>query len=374
MLVSVPRQRVGHQGRGSRHPLGQVPTPCHVTCQFVSDAQATHAPDEFDPGQVLDAMADAVVVVDHSGMIRLMNERLLELTGYQRAELSGASIELLVPEAMRAGHRRLRADAHGEEGLHRPMGSGRDIVLRRADGTEIPVDIALSQLDEHVVASVRDARAARVMATALEEEKRRAAVLAERARIARDLHDGIIQQLFAIGLGIRAAGPSALDGKGSDVVARIDDAIRDLRAYVTGMHAESEPRSLLGSFTDLLAQLRAVSPAPIEPTIDPRIARLLTVHTQILLNFAREALTNAIRHSGAKRIELTLGTRNREAILEIIDNGRGFDRASLPGKGAGLPNLAARAAAIGGHLELESRLGSGTRVALRIPLAGLGLS
>lgn len=323
----------------------------------------------LDPAAVLDAIADGIVIVDRDGTISFVNERIADLSGYARDVLIGASVELLVPETARPAHRALRESAQNEEGLHRPMGSGRDIVLRRADGTSIPVDIALSQLERHVLASVRDARTTRAMQSALDEEKRRAAVIAERARIARDLHDGIIQQLFAVGLGLRAAKDGELATRRAEAVGRIDDAIRDLRAYVTGMHDDSAPRSLVGALTDVIGQLRAASSAPIEPMIDTRVARRLTAHGPVLVNFAREALTNAIRHAGAKRIELSLDARGGDAILEILDDGTGFDPEARMGAGSGLPNLQARAIAIGGRCVIEARPTGGTRVALLIPLS-----
>lgn len=322
----------------------------------------------LEPAAVLDAMADGVVIVDRSGTIRFVNERIIELSGYPRDSLLGASVELLVPLAAREGHRRLRASAQDEEGLHRPMGTGRDIVLRRSDATEIPVDIALSQLEQLIVASVRDARSTRATMSALNEERRRAAILSERARIARDLHDGIIQQLFAVGLGLRASKDADLARQRSEAVDRIDDAIRDLRAYVSGMHEDTSSRSLVGSLTEVITQLRTASPAPIEPMIDLRVARLLAAQAPVLVNFAREAMMNAIRHAGAKKIELSLSSEGPDAILEIIDDGRGFDQAAVPGTGKGLPNLEARALAIGGRCEIASTPGRGTRVALYVPL------
>lgn len=322
----------------------------------------------LEPTTVLDAMADGVVIVDRAGTIRFVNARVVELTGYPRDALLGSSVEMLVPEPVREEHVHLREATQQEEGLHRPMGTGRDIVLRRADGVEIPVDIALSQLDLLVVASVRDARTTRATLTALNEERRRAAILSERARIARDLHDGIIQQLFAVGLGLRAAKATDLAQQRGDAVDRIDDAIRDLRAYVSGMHEDTASRSLVGSLTEVITQLRVASSAPIEPMIDLRVARELTRHNPVLVNFAREALTNAIRHSGAKRIELALRAEGPDAVLEIIDDGHGFDPAAVGGTGAGLPNFQARALAIGARCVVASTPGSGTRIALYVPL------
>jgi PAS domain S-box-containing protein len=335
-----------------------------------AEGQQPEDPDAIavDPAKVLDAMADGVVIVDRSGTMRFVSERITEMSGYAREQLVGASVELLVPESARVEHERLRTSAQDEEGLHRPMGTGRDIVLRRSDGTQIPVDIALSQLDAHIVASVRDARSTRAILSALEEERRRAAILTERARIARDLHDGIIQQLFAVGLSVRASKDADVEQQRGEVVARIDDAIRDLRAYVTGMHEDATPRSLIGSLTDVISQMRTASKAPIEPMLDIAVARRLHAQVPVIANFAREAMMNAVRHAGAKRIELNLRAEGADAILEVIDDGRGFDVASIPGTGAGLPNLRARASALGGRCVIESKVGSGTRVALHLPL------
>lgn len=113
---------------------------------------------------VLDELPDGVLVVDGSGRIVTVNSRLLELSGYSREEVEGRPIEALVPERLRHEHRTWRSD-YLEDAEQRPMAAGRDLVLLRRDGVEVPVDIALSPIQSNgetrVVAAVRDLRAHR---------------------------------------------------------------------------------------------------------------------------------------------------------------------------------------------------------------------
>ena len=99
-------------------------------------------------------------------------------------------------------------------------------------------------------------------------------------------------------------------------------------------------------------------------------ARLSQEAATQLLQIAREALSNAIRHSGAPRARLSLRAQDDQAVLSVEDNGRGFD-PSLP-RGAGhfgLANLHDRAASVGGTIEISSRIGAGTRIIVRLPLS-----
>lgn len=322
---------------------------------------------DLDPARVLDAMSDGIVIVDRAGRISFANSAIARLSGFTIDELLGSPIEALVPQDRRKEHVGMRDRALEEGDLNRPMGTGRDIRLQRRDGTELPVDVSLSAMGEMVVAAVRDVRRSRAMATALAEERRRGAVMGERSRIARDLHDGIIQRLFAVGLSLRSADDRTLTGARDEAVRGIDGAIRDLRTYVSDLSDVRAPRSLAGAMAELIAELRSATSIDIDPLIDAATASRVSAHVPVLINFIREAVSNAIRHSDARTIEVNLLARGAKGRLEIVDDGSGFDPNTLPRRG-GLDNLQARATALGGDLEIISSPGSGTRIVLSLPL------
>ena len=203
------------------------------------------------------------------------------------------------------------------------------------------------------------------------------AVVDERLRISQDLHDGIIQSIYAVGLSLEDV-PDLMADDRAEAVERVDRAIDrlnvtigDIRAFITGLESPSD--------TSLRAALEAVV---LEIARDPRLrvdldlagaealdGRLSGAATHALLQIAREALSNTIRHSQATRARVSLEADGGEARLIVADDGRGFDPARRPDPGHfGLANLRDRAAAAGGLIELESEVGKGTRIIVRLPL------
>src|SRR5262249_4802855 len=150
---------------------------------------------------------DAMVITDESGRILLVNRQTEDLFEYERSELLGRAVEELVPERFRRAHDAHRA-RYRTEPRTRPMGTGDDLFGRRRDGTEFPVEISLSPLRTPtgvlVVASVRDITARIEAGERLRQASEDLRVLEDRERIARDLHDTVIQRLFAAGMALQA--------------------------------------------------------------------------------------------------------------------------------------------------------------------------
>jgi PAS domain S-box-containing protein len=142
-------------------------------------------------GAALEAAPDAMLVVDSSGRVVLVNEAVEHLFGYSRAELVGRGVDELVPEALRAVHGRHRAHFFADR-RRRPMGIGKELRARRKDGTEFPAEISLSPVNAGaetlVMAAVRDIterlRLAEIRREVMERE-RAAAMLAQHADLAR---------------------------------------------------------------------------------------------------------------------------------------------------------------------------------------------
>jgi signal transduction histidine kinase len=206
----------------------------------------------------------------------------------------------------------------------------------------------------------------------LQGELQRLAVLEDRERIAKELHDGAIQALFAVGMNLQG---SALLAGGDDLRARIEHAveeldrvIRDLRNYIFGLRPGIlADRQLDQALQHLVEEFGQRTGVLAIAEVDPPVAAELTGRAADVVQLAREALSNVSRHAQAATCRVSLYREGDGAILEVDDDGRGFDPAQAAGAGQGLRNLRERAERLGGRAELHSTVGEGTRVRITIP-------
>ena len=223
--------------------------------------------------------------------------------------------------------------------------------------------------DAHAV-DMLNAFAAQV-ALALELAERRndaltIAVLEDRERIARDLHDVVVQRLFAIGLDLDAASRSiddvAVGGRVSRAVDDLDQTINEIRNAILGLQPPpgTVPSSLRARIVGVVDQgIQALGFVPslrFEGRIDALVPRWLADHVVAVL---REALSNVAQHAHATQVEVKLMVTETDLTLLVDDDGIGL---SSPGRRSGLRNMESRAAVVGGHLSLQRRQPTGTRV------------
>jgi signal transduction histidine kinase len=203
-------------------------------------------------------------------------------------------------------------------------------------------------------------------------EKQRAALLDDRERIAADLHDHVIQRLFAAGLSLQALVGPLGDGPMTDrllgAIGTLDDTIRQIRGSI--FQLQQEPAAAdTGVRARLLAVLADVTPAlGFEAGI--RFSGVLegAVSDDLLedlLAVLREALTNVARHAAAQTVETSVAANGGLLELEVSDDGRGI---GAPTRSSGLSNLRRRAEERGGTFAVEPRLPSGTRLTWTVPL------
>ncbi len=201
-----------------------------------------------------------------------------------------------------------------------------------------------------------------------------------RARLARDLHDGVIQSIYAAGLGLESALSQMEQGR-SGVPAplyqcrqSLNDIIREVRGFITGLEPEQPTRQDFGEELAALARaMQALWPVRITLQVDPLTARRLNASQEVhALQIVRECISNALRHGEAREIQITLAARDHDGagVLSVRDNGRGFDPAAQsPLRGHGLANIAARAREMGGASLVRSEPGHGTTVTLHFSLS-----
>jgi len=207
------------------------------------------------------------------------------------------------------------------------------------------------------------------------------AVMEERDRIGRDLHDGIIQGIYAVALSLEDVPDLVIDNP-AEAGARVDRAIdrlnltiREIRNFILGLESELvDAGDLVVGLAGLAEEVRVNTMIDVDLDLDLEGGShvqlgLPSAHRAQLLQMAREALSNMARHSRATSGRISLREEDGAAILEIADNGRGFDPSApvLPGH-HGLDNLHDRAAAMSGSLMIDSEPGAGTRIIVRVPL------
>ena len=205
-----------------------------------------------------------------------------------------------------------------------------------------------------------------------QQEVLRVAVLEDRERIAKELHDGVIQALFAVGMGLEGAALMSGDGdltqRIEGAVAEIDRAIRDLRNYIFGLRPgiladrklDQALHALAQEFQDRTGIVTVVD-------VDEGVAAEIGSRAPEILQAAREALSNVGRHAQATTCRLSLHRDGERAALEIDDDGKGFDPRATR-RGDGLTNLEKRAEALGGEASIESSPTQGTTVRIYAPL------
>ncbi len=197
----------------------------------------------------------------------------------------------------------------------------------------------------------------------------------DRARLSRDLHDGAIQAIYATGLSLASvrallhSSPAAAEALLEKARLNLNDVIRDLRTSITGLEPPPQPDR---TFSQLLAPIFGLAPTSLTLAthIDDVLADRLTLSQRAqLLPIVREALSNATRHALARTLRITLRSEAAGALLEISDDGIGFDPAVPRPGGHGLANLAARARDLGATYTLKSAPGAGTTLSFLLPLS-----
>ncbi|MEU6221182.1 sensor histidine kinase [Streptomyces sp. NPDC047022] len=216
----------------------------------------------------------------------------------------------------------------------------------------------------------------------LADAERAAGVLAERERLAYEIHDTLAQGLSSIQLLLRAA--QRLLPEGSEAAPHIEQArsaaqdnLAEARRFVRALAPPGlEGGSLTGALRRLCAPATAAVGAPkVAFSVSGTPVELSTAYEVALLRIAQSALANTLRHAGATRVEITLSFMETAVALDVVDDGSGFApeavRRDTEG-GFGLPAMRARARSLGGSLTVESAPGEGTAVAVTLPLPATG--
>jgi signal transduction histidine kinase len=230
-----------------------------------------------------------------------------------------------------------------------------------------------TQDDEELVRGLAQAAGIAIENARLHERVQQVAVYEERDRIARDLHDAVIQRLFAIGLSlqglVRAAPTSEAADRVTKAIADVDDTIRQIRSSIFELSTSDDDQGARATIRALADELRAVLGFEAEVSFDGPVDTVVSGELlDHLLAALREALTNVARHAEATEVAVVIAADGDHCSLLVADNGRGLGAPGSVGGGLGLVNLRRRAEKLGGELHLESS-DTGTRLRWWVPVA-----
>lgn len=233
------------------------------------------------------------------------------------------------------------------------------------DGSEF------SEVDEQLVVALAAAAGVAIENARLHARTRDVATMEDRDRIARDLHDRVIQRLFAVGLGLqgveRLTDDPALTDRLDAAIDAIDETIKEIRATIFELSAHDAPgstRSAIGRVvTEVLGPTAVEATVRYEGPVDTAVVGPLADHVVAVV---REAVTNVAKHAGASAVSVVVATGDGAVTVDVVDDGVGIGPGAAPGRG--LENLRSRAAERRGSCSIETVAGGGGHLRWTAPL------
>lgn len=315
---------------------------------------------------------DLLCIADVTGRFKRLNKAWELTLGYSLEELEGAKfLDYVHPDDMEVTLHALGGLAEQKEV---PTFVNR---YRRKDGSYRWIEWKSIPDGGLIYASARDITERKRMEDALRmRERELQTALQERERISQDLHDGILQSLFAVGLTLEVAKslmpPKTLKASGVSLNKAIDQlnrVMREIRNFIAGLDSESlEGKNLPAALKHLLESLTENQPTRVRFAVEDRAAKALSAEQSLhLLRVIQEAVSNCIRHGHAQEARVSLKLLKQGVRLRIRDDGRGFSQDTVNAGGYGLRNMAARAQRLGGRFTVISRVKEGTNIVLDLP-------
>ena len=368
--------------------------------------------DSAETAQLLFATAtQGIVTVDDDGVIIAANTALETMFGWRPGELIGQRVERLVPSSHRDRHVQHRA-VYQAAPLGRPMGLGLDLVAERKDGVTFPVEVSLNHvttsMGRRVIAFVTDITARKRAEYTLRQQRdelaehtrvlrqrtaqlRRLAsdlTLAEqraREQLARTLHDHLQQLLFSATLKLDRLSTNDSDRPpaAAELLSRAKNDLTEAIAASRSLAVELFPPvlhegGLPAALSWLTGWMKDKYGLIVDLAADPEANPLRKDIRTLVFESVRELLFNAVKHAKVDRVAVAAVLTSDEAIrITVADEGVGFDAtkshrsASGHQGGLGIFAIRERLALLGGHLDVESSPGAGTRFTLTVPRAGV---
>jgi PAS domain S-box-containing protein len=343
---------------------------------------------------LLEQAPDAILILDQSGRIVLVNAQAETVFGYPREELQGKPIEMLVPLCLSDNHS-FPGDDSDSAPRTRPTGPGLERSGRRRDGSEFPVEVSLSPLQTEagilISSSIRDVTERKQAELELRQTEEGLRLAQEKLRalasdlvlegeeirrsIARELHDVCAQRLAAIGLRFSALartippGSRALRREVRAIGREIETLLEEFRQIARGLHPSVlQELGLLAALDAECAAFSRTYNIDVQFSHDPKQAPLPADVSLSLYRIVQESLQNVAQHAGARQVRVELNGTDAAVHLKIRDDGCGFVPEQVKDKkGLGLISMDERARAVGGSFSIRSLPREGAEVAVMVP-------
>jgi PAS domain S-box-containing protein len=337
---------------------------------------------------IVESSPNAIVLINKEGKIAYINTETEKLFGYTRSELIGQMVEQLIPGRYAAHHSGFR-NMFFQSPTVRSMGAGHEFFAARKDGIEFPIEIGLNPVvtvdGTLVLASIIDISERKKSENALklmeqemayqkvQEQKHitRAIIKAqekERSRIGQELHDNVNQILAATKMFLSRAGN---DEASKEIIKYpielIDNSIEEIRLLssrnVTPLK-DVDLTELIKRLVDNMKTGTNISPVFEYDVVNHKLDDDLKLN---IYRIIQEQINNITKYAGAKNISISIRTVGQNILVNITDDGRGFDTGKKT-KGIGLTNMVNRIESYNGNMNIESSPGKGCKLEIIIPI------
>lgn len=339
----------------------------------IAQLQAALQASEEISSAIVETAVNAIITIDARCIIETANTSTERLFGYNRTELIGRNISMLMPQPYRDRHDGY-VQNYLDSGVKRIIGIGREVVGQRKDGSVFPIDLSVGEavlpsgrrIFTGIIRDLTERKELEDKILHISEE--------EQARIGQDIHDDLCQQLAAIGCLAKVAQKN-LTKAGSPEAQSLAEIVHLVSRANT--RARETSRGLMpvvidsGGLMAALEELAAGTARAFEIVCDFRYDNPVQVAVNKvsvqLFRIAQEAVSNAVKHGQAKRVEIHLARQSGNIVLIVRDNGIGIPDLPAKGTGMGLLTMRHRAQMMGGTLKIEPRSGGGTQVTCSVP-------
>ena len=371
----VPAQTRGFKAGAADYVTKPLSVP--VLLARVRTHVALHAQRRSLEGMFRDALEyapDAIILSDPEGRIVQVNAQTLALFRYRREALAGQPVEQLMPQHL------FQAPSGDELRL------GLSVTCLRSDGSRFTGDINMAPLQTNrgplTMAVIRDVTESRRIQQEMADSRQRLRELAaqgdamreyERKNIAREVHDELGQVLTALRMDLTFTdmrfGPAhpELKDRLQGMRMLIDRAILGVRNVATHLRPSALDMGLVPALEWLCGEFRSHAGIPCELTVQAQAVEMPEHQAVGLFRIAQESLTNVSRYAQASAVRVTLHREDDQLLLQVRDDGQGFDAVVAQRRSFGLLGMQERALALGGSLHIDSTPGFGTIVTARVP-------